>query len=374
MDAPISIDPYLKLCPDGKTYYLSMVRKDVETVGRNVVARWLYSHFPDKAYWIAPSNIEKMLANIKAYKPRWLNKPYILPNLDIESKHIIYGEDGLNRDAKPCILVNEPSFYESMNLLPEAFMDLERVRVKRADQSASPLDIYREDILKMMNNCLNRYRCINAHTLRETVYENTFEATEFKPSVLAALIEKFKPNRVLDFCAGRGSRLVACIAKGVDYIGVDPDAALHPIYQKMIVSLTNGKESQQKYNMIQSKAQDLELPADDMYDMIMTSPPYFDLEVYSDDPSQSIKEFPEVKDWLEKFLLASIEKAVQHLRKDGHLIININDPGRRVPGRKAFTLAMVNALADWPNLKYLGVIGYAEGSKPAQPMWVWRKV
>lgn len=378
MDAPTqssqNLEPYLKLCPDGKTKYLVMNRHQVDAVGRNVVARWLSSHFPDKSYWITPLNIKNMLGNLKAYKPIFSSKPFVLPNLDLEPKNIVYGDDGIANSAKPCLLLNDPHFYESMNLLPEAFMDLERVRVKRVDQSASPLDIYTTDIVKMMNTCLSKRREINAHNLRETVYESTFEATEFKPSVLAALIHKFKPKRVLDFCAGRGSRLVACIAKEVDYTGVDPDAALHPIYQRMIEVLTSESTNKNTYRMIQAKAQDLELPKDDMYEMIMTSPPYFDLEIYSEDPEQSVMEFPEVKDWLEKFLLASIKKSLAHLKSGGHMIININDPGRRVPGRKAFTLAMVNALMDWPDIEYLGVIGYAEGSKPAQPMWVWRKL
>lgn len=375
MDAPNSaIQSYMKLCPDGMTKYPRMTQAEINAVGRDVVVAWLRDNFPDKAFWISPEKVRSMLLTLRTYKPRFLTKPFALPNLDFKTQEAVFSERGYHsHSARPCLLVDEHSFYETMNLLPEAFMDLERMRVKRADQPATPLEIYRKDTDRMLETCLRRFGHLDAYTLREAVYHSTFEATEFKPSVLAALIEKFHPKRVLDFCAGRGSRLVACIAKEVDYTGVDPDSALFPIYAKMVKTLA-APARQAGYQMLNIKAQDLDLPADDMYDMVMTSPPYFDLEIYSNDPSQSVEEFPDVAVWLEKFLLTSIRKAAKHLRRGGYMIININDPGRSVPGRKAYTLAMVEKLRREPDLEYLGVIGHSGGKKPAQPMWVWRKI
>lgn len=366
-----ALTPYLNKCRDGKTLYLDMSVQDINKVGKGIVVDWLRHHFPQKGFNMAAADIMQMLYNLSKYVPIFHEAQVDFPNLgNIDDlKGFSMNPKG---PYKQLLLENKPEYYYQMNLLPEAFMDLERLRVRRADQPDSPLNIYQKDTEFFLNDAIgNKPYHLNVYTLREAVYHNTFEATEFKPSVLAALIEKFKPKSVLDFCAGRGARLVACIAKGVDYTGVDPDTQLTEGYNHILNALATN--SSNYYNIIYTKAQDLVLDPLVQYDMIMTSPPYFDLEVYSNDKCQSISEFPQLNQWLDKFLITSIRVSLKYLRVGGHLIININDPGRGVRDRKAFTINMVKRLNAMDDLVYLGVIGYAEPRKPAQPLWIWQK-
>ena len=98
----------------------------------------------------------------------------------------------------------------------------------------------------------------------------------FKPSIAKRLVETFKPSCVLDPCAGWGSRMLGCIAGGADtYIGFDTNMNLELVYQQMIAEL--GFERKARIIMDDCAKVNYE---DYNYDMIITSPPYYNTEVY----------------------------------------------------------------------------------------------
>jgi len=113
--------------------------------------------------------------------------------------------------------------------------------------------------------------------------------------------------RVLDVCAGWGGRMIgAKSAEGgalnVHYTGIDPCAktyaALRAIRDEL--GLTN-------VTLINKPAEVAlqEMDPGAKYDIALTSPPYYNLEIYSDEPTQSITSSA-VSDgyqaWLNKFL------------------------------------------------------------------------
>jgi DNA modification methylase len=61
------------------------------------------------------------------------------------------------------------------------------------------------------------------------------------------------------------------------------------------------------------------------FDLVFTSPPYFNREQYSADESQSFKKFPSYEDWKENFLRPTLRTASQYLRNDRYLLWNIAD-------------------------------------------------
>ena len=54
---------------------------------------------------------------------------------------------------------------------------------------------------------------------------------------------------------------------------------------------------------------------DKRFDMCLTSPPYFDLEVYSHESTQSIKKYETYDEWIEKFIKPIIEYVSGHVDK-----------------------------------------------------------
>jgi 16S rRNA G966 N2-methylase RsmD len=112
--------------------------------------------------------------------------------------------------------------------------------------------------------------------------------------------------RVLDVCAGWGGRMIGAKSVGikVHYTGIDPCAktyeALRAIRDEL--GLTN-------VTLINKPAevalQELDPGPGATYDIALTSPPYYNLEIYSDEPTQSVSSSA-VSDgyqtWLNTFL------------------------------------------------------------------------
>ena len=60
-------------------------------------------------------------------------------------------------------------------------------------------------------------------------------------------------------------------------------------------------------------------------DLVFTSPPYFDRELYSDDAEQSCIKYPKYEDWLDKFLHPTLETSYKLLQPERYMLIKIAD-------------------------------------------------
>lgn len=119
--------------------------------------------------------------------------------------------------------------------------------------------------------------------------------------------------RVLDVCAGWGGRMIGAKSVGikVHYTGIDPCAktyeALRAIRDEL--GLTNVTLINQSAEVALQELDPGPGPgpgaANAKYDIALTSPPYYNLEIYSDEPTQSVTSSA-VSDgyqaWLNKFL------------------------------------------------------------------------
>ena len=61
------------------------------------------------------------------------------------------------------------------------------------------------------------------------------------------------------------------------------------------------------------------------YDLVFTSPPFFDFEIYENEEGQSISQFNSLDKWLNGFLYKLIEKSYNALIVGGHLGLYISD-------------------------------------------------
>ena len=113
--------------------------------------------------------------------------------------------------------------------------------------------------------------------------------------------------RVLDVCAGWGGRMIGTKSVelgsvelgSVHYTGIDPCAktyaALNVIRDELgltNVTLINKPAEVALQNLDPSAA----------YDIALTSPPYYNLEIYSDEPTQSVAALDGYQAWLNTFL------------------------------------------------------------------------
>eukprot|EP01006_Ploeotia_vitrea_P030395 TRINITY_DN62837_c0_g1_i2.p1 TRINITY_DN62837_c0_g1~~TRINITY_DN62837_c0_g1_i2.p1 ORF type:complete len:571 (+),score=54.96 TRINITY_DN62837_c0_g1_i2:48-1760(+) len=264
--------------------------------------------------------------------------------------------------------------YNKMDIICDYFTEEARINSCRIGKK-SPMQHWSDGDLNyswlsaMMKK--REYREITTHALRETIAyaEDVAECTQFKPSMAFLLIKLLEGQRVLDISSGWGDRLMGAIAADVRYVGVDPNPDLVSGYKEIISTFAADAS---KYTMIQSPFQTAELPADETFDLILTSPPYFNFELYSNAENQSALETTSLGAWFTEFLFPSLEKAWEVLEDGGHMAIHIVD----INPRKAFTEVMNFFItARLKNCGYCGVVclSGATGSRRNRPVWIWQK-
>ena len=69
-------------------------------------------------------------------------------------------------------------------------------------------------------------------------------------------------------------------------------------------------------------------PEKDSLDLCFTSPPYFDTEKYSDEPTQSYKKYPTKGDWINGFLKTTVDNCYYGLKPGGKMLLNIANTGK----------------------------------------------
>jgi hypothetical protein len=141
--------------------------------------------------------------------------------------------------------------------------------------------------------------------------------TNFRPSLSKAIVEAFCPSGglVLDPCAGYGGRAAGTLAAGRRYIGIDP----HPNALKAHEGLR--KDLGGELRFMNEPFEDVDL-SEVRANFIFTSPPYFSVERYSDDPLQSWVRYKTWTSWVRGFLEPFVEKSWGHLAPGGLFCVN----------------------------------------------------
>ena len=135
----------------------------------------------------------------------------------------------------------------------------------------------------------------------------------FKASTAKYIYKLFGAQSVLDPTAGWGGRLLGAASLGIKYIGIDTNINLKNGYDNMINDL-NIKNC----TMIYESCLDVDYSKLE-YDLVLTSPPYVNLELY-----ENMKPFESKKIFYENFLTPMMNKVFEHLKKGGHMCINIS--------------------------------------------------
>jgi len=207
----------------------------------------------------------------------------------------------------------------------------------------------------------------NIDKYREVIWINAQWATRFKPSWAKFLILVLfpKPNGVnwLDISAGWGDRLITAISLDMNYQGYDPNLELKRGHDKMIEMFGDKNRHKVIYEPFETAI------LNDYYDVVLTSPPFFDLEIYSEQESQSISRYNQFNYWLRSFLLKSLTKAWRHLNPNGFMMIHISDSRYHQVVEPIY-----KHISSFNDSYYLGVIGLAGESNKYRPVWIWRKV
>ncbi|MBD3261455.1 MAG: hypothetical protein GF334_07205 [Candidatus Altiarchaeales archaeon] len=152
----------------------------------------------------------------------------------------------------------------------------------------------------------------------------------FSPTLAKHIYKRYgKPGgRVLDFSAGYGGRLLGWMSSGLSgtYEGTEPCSKSYQGLCRMTEYCSKffGLDPGQVI-IHREPFEDVNLTG--TYDMVMSSPPYFGLERYSEEDNQSIVRYPDYSEWLEKFWGILVSRVHHHLKSGSLFIYSIGNYG-----------------------------------------------
>jgi hypothetical protein len=226
-------------------------------------------------------------------------------------------------------------------------------------------------------------RLAPAKLVAETVRMNSalFTVTHFRASVSKYFAELVGARRVLDFSAGWGDRLTGFMAAPVvrHVTLIDPRASSITACRKQhafvrsdvtLVTYQEGAETALK-----------RVPARSV-DLVLSSPPYVDLERYgtggADDTGQIRHKVDSSDEYIQVFLRPVVRECARILVDGGTLVVNLDDNER---AGVRICQPFLDAVRDTPGLELWGTVGLQKrggvgvGGQvlAAEPVYVVRK-
>jgi 16S rRNA G966 N2-methylase RsmD len=136
--------------------------------------------------------------------------------------------------------------------------------------------------------------------------------TMFRPHITKMIVDKYGAKVVLDPCCGWGGRMLGTVAAGAKYIGFEPNTETFAHLNELAEFL--GIQDKVELHNIGAE----HIPEFDIRcDLVLTSPPYFDTEIYCKEETQSITNFKSYDEWLNGWLKPVILAGINCLNDGG---------------------------------------------------------
>ena len=158
------------------------------------------------------------------------------------------------------------------------------------------------------------------------IYTGTQSVSNFRPTAAKLIYEKFGGDGVVwDMSCGWGGRLLGFLAASntKHYIGTEPSTRT---YEGLMQIRKEFSYINKKVDIYKQGSEDSVFG--ESLDLCFTSPPYFDTEKYSDEPTQSYIKYPTQDEWVNGFLRKTIENCYYGLKKGGYMLYNIANTPR----------------------------------------------
>lgn len=150
----------------------------------------------------------------------------------------------------------------------------------------------------------------------------------FKPMNARAVYEYICPTmwgNVLDFSSGYGGRMLGSMTSNMryNYTGIDPNTKTYNglvALGELMTSLGLGSG----YSMNHMPSEQFN-PEPGSYDAAFSSPPYFNLETYTDEPTQCMNSCSTIDEWFGNYVEPTVQMLHTALAKDALYAVNIAD-------------------------------------------------
>lgn len=250
-----------------------------------------------------------------------------------------YTPRGIREEIIKCLCTDTPftgkelvqNSRSGLTLLDFLFPNLHRVEAGNSKSNCMYSRFYDDDkMLRILCRHMKNYPFTNMRTpffMYGRFFWNT--ATNFNPMRAKAIYERFCPagGTIYDFSAGFGGRMLGALSSAKSkytYIACEPCIDTFYNLRRLgtyIESVTGRRQSYKVYN----EGSEVFEPDKNSVDFAFSCPPYFALERYSTEPTQSVVKFPKYDDWLNYYVLPTLQHATRALRPGATLGYVIHD-------------------------------------------------
>lgn len=170
----------------------------------------------------------------------------------------------------------------------------------------------------------------------------------FRPTAAKTIYELYAPKedaKILDTSAGYGGRMLGAWASEnvSEYVGMDPNTETYKNGLKLIDFLKDNYPNDFEAKLYCTGSEDFTVENYPQYknyfDLMFTSPPYFNTEQYSKEETQSYMKFNKYDKWITGFYKPTLFNAIDCLKEDGTLGINIFEKTLNVKALTSFIAA-----------------------------------
>lgn len=209
--------------------------------------------------------------------------------------------------------------------------------------------------------------------IRKTIrnYSGVQSISNFRPSAASCIYKYFAGNGVVwDMSCGFGGRLLGAYASGKvkKYFGCDPSTKTF----EGLINITKDFEFLEMETQIYKIGSEHFLPSEEV-DLCFTSPPYFNLEQYSEDEQQSFKLYKTQQSWNESFLRKTIRNCYECLKVNGFLLLNIANVKSHKNLEKDTIEICVQEKFILKDIYYLALSNTVKGGFKYEPIFIFKK-
>jgi len=278
--------------------------------------------FVNEKHWenMNPDELDHFTIKIFDY---YRNEGFPYYSTDMETRHKDFNKlKNYNRDN----LFDNNIVKQTMHGLGLAWSYFPHAFNVRCNDKMTPYEAFMNDdiFMKVIRKRLKMGTYISDSGIRKMlkIYTNVQGVSNFRPTAAACIYDMFaKDGVVWDMSGGWGGRLLGAIISGVKkYIATEPSTLTHNGLNALVKDFSNGMS----YDIKKIGSEEYK-PEKETLDLCFTSPPYFDLEKYSDESTQSYVKFKTKKDWVDGYLYKTFENSYHGLKMDGKMVINIAD-------------------------------------------------
>lgn len=156
------------------------------------------------------------------------------------------------------------------------------------------------------------------------------KVANFDPKNARSIYDRYSEGSskcILDTSAGFGSRMCGALLSGHSYYGIDPNKELmEKLHECYSFLKDNGQlNGTQECKLYCQGSETFIKELENKCDIMFTSPPYFNLESYSNDNCMSTLNYGNYEQWIDKYVKPTIDNIYSYLKVGGVAMINIKN-------------------------------------------------